>query len=216
MSNYGNVTPIGQSGNWSAYTTPIPGAASYLMTQNIAKKAYENALARINASRTNRLTAAGYLQGANGQLTVNPNDPYGGLQMMLRNQAIDNQQVDNQNLQRGLRGGLANQNISQARYQHGAESAQFGRSLQNDLGDLALNKSDAQTTYNSALWQAQLDAVRQAIAEQQFNAVKGVPTSGDSTIGGGTTTTATTPNQQNLVQQLMQWFQQQGIRPPVG
>jgi hypothetical protein len=162
----------------STYDTNIPGAfgaGGYAQANLAANTAYKNTLARINQKRTQTLRQYGYLgdidpnTGVLSNMRVDPNNAYGGLQGMLRHQAQDFQGAQDAASERHLVGGLAHRADSDLRYQHGAESAQFGQGLTDTLGGFQDDQNQAAYTRDQALYQAQLDAARLAIENQQFS-----------------------------------------------
>lgn len=159
------------------YSTPIPGVTNYLGADLLAKRAYENALARLTYQRSGLLRSAGYLgnidssTGAIKNLRVDPRNPYGGYQQMLRSANQQDQAAQYGLQDRGIRGGLANQTRTELQYQHGAQATQFGTNLQNSIADLQFQQQDAGNTYASAMWQAQQAALQAALAANAFNPV---------------------------------------------
>lgn len=159
----------------AAYDTPIPGADTYATANLNATTAYKNTLSRINAKRNQTLQQFGYqgdvdpTSGVVGNVRVDPNSRYGGLQQMLRNQALEDRNAEYGAEERGLHGGLANQAVTDLKYSHGQQSADFGQGLTGVLGDLQDQQDTAGYAKNSALYQAELDAAQQAILQQAFS-----------------------------------------------
>lgn len=157
------------------YDTNIPGSPGYLQAELLAKQAYQQALARINAQRSGTLRQYGYVgdidpvTGMLRHLHVDPHNPYGQYQSMLGNQAQEDQSAQEDALARGLHGGLANQMQTQLHHAHGGESAALGQALTGSLADLQDQQNQAAYTRDSALYDAELQAARDAIANQQFN-----------------------------------------------
>lgn len=179
---------------------PIPGAPGYASNDLAAKAAYQKALTTVNTQRSGLLRQYGYTgqidptTGTVTQVAVDPYNQYGQLQSMLRNQAMEDQgAVDDANA-RGLVGGLANQEQDQLRYAHGAQSAQLGQNLVGGLGDLANQQDAAYNEYQNTLWQDQLAAAEQAIANGQFTTPDfssiAYPTYGDTSYDNSTTANA--------------------------
>lgn len=156
-------------------TSPIPGVGNYASVEELANQAYKNALVKANDSLTTQLGGLGYSATTDpntGHLTdahVNPNAQYGSYQQMLRSQAGNYDSIRNSFVGRRVHGGLANQALSQARVGYGSQA--------NDLGQQALglgqqynqNLQQAEYEKNAAGWNAQLDALRKAIENGQFN-----------------------------------------------
>lgn len=172
------------------YDTNIPGTPKALGANNIAKQAYQNTLAKIKQKRGNTLLSAGYTadfddNGAYTNVRVDPNNAAGGLQQMLRNQSMSHDQASYLAQERGLHGGLANQAQSALQYEHGAQSGEFGRALTGELDSDIAEQRDAVVEYNRALYEAQLQAARDAIAAQMYNPGGGGNDGGGGGDGGG-------------------------------
>lgn len=156
-------------------TSPISGVDSYAQAANAAKLAYQQAITKVGSNRQSLLRQYGYTAeidpntGSYSNLRVDPNNQYGDLQQMLRNQAQQDQQAEFGAEERGLHGGLANQGASDLRYAHGAESSQFGTNLIGSMSDLDQQSLGAKQSYDDTLYNAQLDAARQALAAQMFD-----------------------------------------------
>ena len=162
----------------STYDTPIPGAFGsngYANQTLNANDAYKKTLIRINQRRQDTYRQAGYLadvnpeSGVSQNVRVDPYNAYGGLQSMLRNQANDFQQAQYAAEDRGLHGGLAHKYDSELKYQHGAQSAQFGSGLLAAIGGLQDEQNQAAYLRDAALPQGEYDATQQSIADQAFN-----------------------------------------------
>jgi hypothetical protein len=172
------------------YDAPIPGADTYATAALGAKTAYQNALTRINSKRQDTLRTYGYLgdidpnSGALSNLRVDPYNQFGGLQQMLRSNADEVDQARMAAEERGLHGGLAHKGLSDARYDFGNASQQLGTSLTGTLGGYQDDQNSAAYTRDQALYNAELDAARLAIENQQFNpADTSDDTSGDNPSG---------------------------------
>jgi len=168
--------PPQQQGNGVVQNSVIPGVDTYATAALAAKTAYQKALAQINENRTGALRQFGYIGDINpstGTLTnmrVDPNNPYGTFQEMLAQHATAQQQAKADAASRGLgHGGLAAQAITADHRSFGADSAQLGQQLMSQLEGLQSQQNDAETTMNDALYSAQLDAARNAIANQVFS-----------------------------------------------
>lgn len=164
-------------------SSPIPlSSGDYATSAAMANAAYNQALASINGQRQNALQSFGYsgqIDPTTGQITnmqVDPNNPYGQLQSLLRQGAADQQGVQAAAAARGLGavsgargGGLAAQGLTNAKLAFGANSANLGQSLMSTLGDLSGQQQSAQDTMNNALWQAELASAQNAIQTGAFN-----------------------------------------------
>lgn len=168
----GQATPLFSS---QPYSTPIPNVARYGQAGLLAKTAYQNTLARINRSRSQTLRQYGYLGDVNPQtgvmqnVRVDPHNPYGNLQTMFRNHALQDQEAQFAAQERGLRGGLANKAYTQLKYAHGAESAQLGTGLTDQVADFQDAQTQAKYEFDRALYEAQLEAARNAISNGDYN-----------------------------------------------
>jgi hypothetical protein len=159
----------------STYNAPIPGNVGAAQTALLAKRAYQEALARINQRRSGTLRQYGYLgdidpeTGTLGGLRVDPNNPYGQLQQTLELNADEHAASEDALLGRGLRGGLARQQEARLRKVFGGRKAALGASLLATLGGLQEDQTSAKQMMNAALYQAQLDATRNAIGNNEFS-----------------------------------------------
>jgi hypothetical protein len=156
---------------------PIPGASGssgYLQPNLDANTAYQNTLARINQQRLGTLQQYGYqgdvnpTDGTIQNMRVDPTNPYGNLQSMLRSQAQQSQQDLYASEDRGLHGGLANQAQSVDKYNDGAQSAALGQALTATLGGYTDQQNSAAYSRDAALAQAEQAAAEQALLAQEF------------------------------------------------
>jgi hypothetical protein len=184
------------------YDAPIPGAPGYATTALQAKTAYQNALARINSKRQDTLRQYGYLgdidptTGVVNNVRVDPYNQYGGLQQMLRNNAQAVQDAEFAAEERGLHGGLAHKAMSDVRYDLGNASQSLGSAFAGALGGFQDEQSQAAYDRDRALYEAELQAARDAIANGDFNPAdysdtnyndpgdNGNPSGGDQTSPG--------------------------------
>lgn len=168
-SGGGGYAPYGTAA-YTPYDSPVPNQPAWMQAQALAKKAYDQAKARLESQRTSVLNAAGYTSGRGGKgLMVDPKNAVGGIQMMLRGQGQEDAQMSNQFADRGIQGGLQHAGVTQLHLQHGSESAQFANQLQQTLGGIQSNIQDAGNQWASAQWQAQQEAAASAIANNEFN-----------------------------------------------
>jgi hypothetical protein len=163
--------------------SPIPlDTGDYATAAATANAAYQSALSSINGQRQQALQSFGYqgqIDPTTGQLTnmqVDPHNPYGQYQQMLSQGATDQAGVRAGAMSRGLGavtgargGGLAAQDLANAKLAFGGQSAALGENLMSTLGNLSSQQQDAQTTENNALWNAELASAQNAIQQQQFN-----------------------------------------------
>jgi len=152
------------------YETSIPGASVYGGAALLAKTAYQKSLARLNDQRGTRLYQAGFEGNINAETGVIDNvrasqtNKYGEFQQLNRNQAMQDESLRNQGIERGLGtgGGLAAQQRSNARYGYGMQDAAFGRSLTGDLAGFQDQQTGAAQDRDAALYQAELAAAQAA------------------------------------------------------
>jgi len=177
----GGGSPI--PGTPSPSSSPIPlSSGDYATQAAMANAAYNQALSSINGQRQGALQSFGYtgsIDPSTGQITnmqVDPNNPFGQLQSLLRQGALDQQGVQAADAARGLGavggargGGLAAQGLTNAKLSFGANSANLGQSLMGTLGDLSGQQQSAADTMNNALWQAELASAQNAIQTGAFN-----------------------------------------------
>lgn len=146
----------------------IPNAALIGQGLAFAKKAYEQALAKITNQRQTVSRGAGFTfdvdpeTGVMRSMRVDPQSQYGGFQMLNRQQAARDEDARAAAMERGLGsgGGLAAQMRSNVRFQSGQEDANFSSSLTDTISQLALQQQEAKNAYDMAKWQAELDMAR--------------------------------------------------------
>ena len=157
------------------YDAPIPGNVGAAQTALLAKRAYQEALARINQRRSGTLRQYGYLgdfspeTGVLQNMRVDPNNPYGMLQETLAMNAMEDELGDQAMVDRGIRGGLARQQEAARRHVFGRRKAQLGTGLIGALGGLQEEQTGAKQAMDAALYQAQLEAARNAITNGDFS-----------------------------------------------
>lgn len=173
-----------------AYKTPAPDVPGYGHEYNIAKEAYQRAVAELSAQRARLLQSAGYQgsyneEGRLADLSVDPWNPYGGYQTMLGQQATNDMLLDEERVARNLGPtGLGAQPLRQAALQYGFEGSQFGQTLQDQLGNIQRGRSYADNDWSTALAEAQLRSTRDNIAAGNFNPGN-VGSGGSSGYGSG-------------------------------
>ena len=164
----------------SATAYDFPGADVYQQEQLAANTAYQNAVAKLNQQRTSTLNSYGYLgqidpsSGAISNIRVDPNNPYGQYQTLLRSSAQQSEQAHEAAVGRGLSGGLANQGDRAAQQQYGAGAYQLGTNLQNALSGYDTNQIDAANQRDQAVTSAQQQAASAALQyqlQQQLSAL---------------------------------------------
>lgn len=163
-------------GGGNTYETPPAGEVpGYGHEYNIAKEAYQRAVAELTAQRAQTLLEAGYSgqYSPEGRLTgveVDPWNPFGTYQQLLQSAAQDSIMRNEETVARGLDGpGLGNQTMRDAAWGYGAQSAAFGQALQSQLGNIQRGRSYADNEWATALAEAELAATRAAIASGSFN-----------------------------------------------
>jgi hypothetical protein len=156
----------------STYDTPIPGADIYAQAELAAKTGYQNAVARLNQQRGDTLQQFGYLgdvdptNGTVGNLRVDPNNPYGTYQQLLRGSAQAGQAAHDNAAGRGIGGGLAAQGETEAKYGFGQGSFQLGTGLQNSLHGYDSAQTQAQTDEQNQIMGSKLSALQAALQAQ--------------------------------------------------
>lgn len=146
----------------------FPGGAMIGQSLVYAKKAYDNALARITNQRQSLGRQSGFTfdvdpeSGVMRSLRVDPQSQYGGFQMLNRQQAARSEAARGQAIERGLGsgGGLGAQLQSEARFQSGQEDANFSAGLIDTITQLSLQQQEAKNAYDMAKWQAELEMAR--------------------------------------------------------
>lgn len=160
---------------YTPYSTPIPGVALYGQAAAAAQKAYAQALAQLNQNRGSLLRSYGYLgdidskTGTVKNVRVDPHNPYGQFQQLLRNSALASEAAVDDAVGRGIHGGLAHQAESQVQYEHGMQSAQLGQALTDSLSQLQQEQSADAEARDQALYQAELDQLRTAMDTMASN-----------------------------------------------
>lgn len=159
-------------------STPIPGmsgSTGYAQTNLDATTAYQNTLARLNQKRLSTLQNYGYtgqVDPTNGTLSgisVDQHNPYGNLQQMLRGNAVQDQQAQWAAQDRGLHGGLANQMVTNLKYDHGQASSQLGSALSDALAGFQDQQGQAAYTRDASLYAAEQQAAEYAMLNGLFN-----------------------------------------------
>lgn len=159
----------------AAYATNIPGAPGYAQAALLAKTAYQQALARLNAQRQGTLRQYGYQAdidpstGVPQNMRVDPNNSFGQYQEIRRGHADAAEQLEDDLLGSGLRGGLAEQQMTRQRHGFGRDDAQMGMALTGALAGFQDQQTSAKYQMDSALHEAELAAARAAISDENFN-----------------------------------------------
>lgn len=153
----------------------IPNSPIYMTADAQATAAYQNALAQINQNRQATLQQYGYMgtidphSGTISKLGTDPNNQYGEYQAMLNTHAANQETALANAAARGLgTGGLGAQGVTADHRSFGADSAQLGANLMNALMGFQSQQTQAQTTMDDTLWQAELAAAQQAILNQMY------------------------------------------------
>lgn len=126
---------------------------------------------KINMQRGSLLGQYGYTQGADGSLSVDPNNQFGKFQQMMRSEAGANDQA--RFAQRasgfGQSSGYLQHALQQLGLQHASEHGQLGSDLQSGLDNLTGQGLDAQDTFNNTMANAELAQTQAAIQQGNFN-----------------------------------------------
>lgn len=194
MSSY--ESPYGAEGKVSS----IPGGSVYARAALMANNMYQKRLADLTKQRQQTMITAGYRgnidpkTGLIGGLQVDPNAKYGQLQMLNRSQGNQMYDVVGSNLERGLGagGGLAAQQMSNARFGWGQQDADFARGFQDTLSGFDRSQQDYLYERDRALYEAELQAAQFAQQNGDFTDVGddwgNDPGSGDPSGGNPSTT----------------------------
>lgn len=177
--------------------TDIPGASVYATAVEMAKARYQTRLADLNKQRQSTLRTAGFTgtvdptTGLVKNQRVDPYNQYGQYQQLNRAQALQGQEIVGQNIARrlGAGGGLAAQNLNNARYDWGQQDSSFGANLLDQLGAFDRQQQDELYQYNQALYESQQKAAQSAISAGDY----GAPDGGSSGSVGYNYTTPVSP-----------------------
>lgn len=154
----------------STYATNIPGAPGYEQSNLLARRAYENAMSRYAQRRSQSLLHYGYTRDASGKLGVDPNNEYGAYQQMLRGEDQQSHSLDRAQRASGWGGGgYLGAQQDELQHAQGAEQANLGTSLTNELADIGQGEQDAAYNRDQSLYGNELDAARQALEQGNFN-----------------------------------------------
>lgn len=194
MSSY--ESPYGAEGRVSS----IPGGSVYARAALMANNMYQKRLADLTKQRQQTMITAGYqgnIDPKTGLITglqVDPNAKYGQLQMLNRSQGNQMYDVIGGNLERGLGagGGLAAQQMSNARFGWGQQDADFARGFQDTLAGFDRSQQDYLYERDRSLYEAELQAAQFAQQSGDFTDVGyddggGGPGGGDPGGGGPST-----------------------------
>lgn len=171
----------------NTYGTNIPNSPQYTQAALLAKTAYQNALARINQRRGSLLRQYGYTgefdptTGVLKGMKVDAHNPYGLYQQMLRSNAIAGDQGRENLADRGIavNSGLGGQMEDNLKWDFGRDSSQLGQSLNDAITGFQDEQTQAKFDMDSALYEAQLAAARDAIDSGNFDPAKD-PTNPDT------------------------------------
>lgn len=157
------------------YYAPPSGSTGAAENYAGAQDAYNRALIRFNGQRTGLLQQYGYkgtIDPTTGMMTnlgVDGGAMHGGLQDLLHNQALEDQNADYAAEDRGLHGGLAHQASSELHYQHGGQSSALVNALLSSLTGINDQQQEAKGTLNDALWSLTHDATTSAVDSGDYN-----------------------------------------------
>lgn len=142
----------------------IPGAGIYLQQQAGAEQAYQNALNNIEHQRGETIRNYGFLPGGG----VDPNNNYGMIQNLWRQQASTANEQDLGLLGRGIRGGLAGQAMAQRKVAEGGQNLELQRGYDSSMYDLGQQRLQAESEHNAAMLQAQQEAAQNAQQNENY------------------------------------------------
>jgi hypothetical protein len=179
----------------STYDTAIPGADVYGQAELAAKTGYQNAVTRYNQQRQNTLSQYGYqgdidpTSGALANVRVDPNNPFGQYQTLLRNSARESESAHDAAAGRGIGGGLAQQGETAAKLDFGSGSFALGTNLQNTLSGYDVSQQGANTDMNNTIMSSRMQALQAALQQQLIAAqnaqTEAIRNAGSSSGGGG-------------------------------
>lgn len=178
MSTTPYTSPYGAEG-----TTTIPGGSQYARAALLANQQYKQRLSDLNRQRQQTMISSGYtgeIDPTTGLLKnfgVDPTSKYGGYQLLNRGQYQQGEEVRAQNIDRGLGtgGGLAAQNLGNARFDWGRQDADFARGIQDQFSAFDRTQMDYMFDRDQALYNAELQAAQSAIGAGDY----GSPGGGD-------------------------------------
>ena len=154
----------------STYETNIPGAPGYEQANLLARRAYDNAMARLQQRRSQSMLHYGYTRDAQGNLGVDPNNEYGAYQQMLRGENQQSHRLDRAQRASGWGGGgYLGAQMDELQHQQGGEQAQLGEAFTNELAGISQQEQEAAYGRDQALFQNEQEATQRAIANDQFN-----------------------------------------------
>lgn len=155
----------------STYSTNIPGAPGYEQANLLARRAYDNAMARHAQRRSQSLLHYGYTKDASGNLSVDPNNEYGAYQQMLKGEDSQSHTLDR--AQRasgwGAEGGYLGAQRDELQHRQGGEQADLGERFSHELAGISQDEEDTAFGRDQALWQNEQEATQNAIEHGNFN-----------------------------------------------
>lgn len=153
-------TPTGQH-------TPFVGP--YAQNQALAQMLYEQALSQLASQRGQLYQRYGYRPGQNGQLEVDPTNPYGEFQQMLGANQVEADTMDEGMRQRGFDGaGFAAQAETAAQFNAGGRSANLARALLSGQNELSQAQFNNQYQYQQSTLQNKLGSAEYALKNRNF------------------------------------------------
>lgn len=128
-------------------------------------------MARYQQQRSSTLTKYGYNRDASGNLSVDPNNEYGGYQQMLRGEAQQGEGLQRTQAASGwdTGSGYLGQQREDLAHAQGGEQAALGTALTGELTGIDQGEQEAAFNRDSALYDNQLQAARDAAAANAFN-----------------------------------------------
>lgn len=154
----------------ATYSTNIPGAPGYEQANLLARRAYDNAMSRLQQRRSQSLLHYGYTRDASGKLNVDPNNEYGAYQQMLRGEDQQSHALDRAQRASGWGGGgYLGQQAEDLQHAQGGDQAQLGQSFADELSGIANDEQDAAFQRDQALYQNEQEAAQRAIDQGNFN-----------------------------------------------
>lgn len=172
----------------AANVAAVPGEGIYQQQQALAQKAYQDAIANLQANRSGIYRQNGFLD--NGQ--VDPNNTLGLYQQDRNAYAHDLEDASESAHGRGLGGSGLGAQISEApRYQHEVQSAELMRQYLAALSDNTGQQTGAANTLQASLLSARQQQIQDAISNGDFTPAGSDSSPDDSSPAAPPATTGT-------------------------
>jgi hypothetical protein len=160
----------------STYETPIPGAFDYGQAMLAANTAYKTALTRLNQRRSATGRQYGYdmdidpESGTVANMRVSASNPFGLYQSQRRQFAGLAEDAEQAGVERGIGfKGLGAQPMGRLQHEFAAGRYQLGEGLTSTMAGYQDEQNQAAYARDQAIYQAQLEAAREALMNRLFN-----------------------------------------------